>query len=79
MTDRGPGIPPEDRACVFDIFHRVAGSDRQRAGTGLGICKGLVEAMGGTIEAARAGTGRPEGAGTRIVMTLSRHAPEVAA
>lgn len=82
VTDRGPGIPPEDQARVFDMFYRVAGGDRQRAGTGLGlaICKGLVEAMGGTI---RAETGWPDGTGhgpgTRIVMALPLHNPEVAA
>lgn len=77
VTDRGPGIPPEDQARVFDMFYRVAGGDRQRAGTGLGlaICKGLVEAMGGTI---RAETGWPDGSGTRIVTALPLHNPEVA-
>lgn len=78
VTDRGPGIPPEDQARVFDMFYRVAGGDRQRAGTGLGlaICKGLIEAMGGTI---RAETGWPDGNGTRIVMALPLQKPEVAA
>ena len=54
---------------------RVAGGDRQRAGTGLGlaICKGLTEAMGGTI---RAETGWPDGSGTRIVVSLPLHNPE---
>jgi two-component system sensor histidine kinase KdpD len=77
VTDRGPGIPAADQARVFDMFHRVAGGDRQRAGTGLGlaICKGLIEAMGGAI---RAETGSPDGTGTRIVMALPLHNPEVA-
>jgi two-component system sensor histidine kinase KdpD len=69
VTDHGAGIPPADQANVFDMFYRVAGGDRQRAGTGLGlaICKGLIEAMGGTI---RAETGWPDGTGTRIVIGL---------
>lgn len=69
VTDRGQGIPPADQARVFDMFYRVAGGDRQRAGTGLGlaICKGLVEAMGGTI---RAETSWPDGSGTRIVLSF---------
>jgi two-component system, OmpR family, sensor histidine kinase KdpD len=82
VTDFGPGIPPDDQARVFDMFYRVAGGDRQRAGTGLGlaICKGLVEAMGGTIraESGRAETGWPDGTGTRIVIALPLHNPEVA-
>ncbi len=78
VTDHGPGIPLEDQARVFDMFYRIAGGDRQRAGTGLGlaICKGLVEAMGGTI---RAETGWPDGTGTRIVIAIPLHNPEVAA
>lgn len=78
VTDQGPGIPQADRARVFDMFYRVAIGDRQRAGTGLGlaICKGLVEAMGGTISAE---AGSPDGTGTRMVIGLSLHNPEVPA
>ncbi len=78
VTDRGPGIPPGDLARVFDMFYRVENGDRQRAGTGLGlaICKGLVDAMGGTI---RAETGASDGTGTRIVIALPIFNPEVAA
>ena len=49
----GPAFRRRDQARVFDMFYRVAEGDRQRAGTGLGlaICKGLIEAMGGTIRA----------------------------
>ena len=69
VTDTGPGIPPEEQERVFDMFYRVSEGDRQRAGTGLGlaICKGLIEAMGGTI---RAETALTDGTGTRIVMTV---------
>jgi two-component system OmpR family sensor kinase/two-component system sensor histidine kinase QseC len=35
VTDSGPGIPPADRARVFDRFHRQPG--RQELGTGLGL------------------------------------------
>jgi two-component system sensor histidine kinase KdpD len=60
---------------VFDMFYRVTEGDRQRAGTGLGlaICKGLTEAMGGTI---RAATASPDGTGTRIVLSLPLFNPE---
>jgi PAS domain S-box-containing protein len=51
VTDRGIGIPPEDRPLLFQSFHRgrnVAGI----SGTGLGlaIVKKAVELHGGTIQ-----------------------------
>lgn len=76
IADQGPGIPLADRSRVFDMFYRVAIGDRQRAGTGLGlaICKGLVEAMGGMI---RIEAGASDGTGTRMVVALPLHNPEV--
>ena len=83
ITDCGPGIPLADQSRVFDMFYRVAGGDRQRAGTGLGlsICKGLIEAMGGTIraESGQAESSWPDGTGTRIVLALPLHNPEAPA
>ena len=68
VADQGPGIPPEDREKVFDMFYRVNLADSQTAGTGLGlaICRGIVEAHGGTIHA------EPglHGAGTSIIIHL---------
>jgi len=54
VLDEGPGIPPEDVERVFDKFYRVRKGDQVRAGTGLGlaVCRGFVEAMGGSITAA---------------------------
>nr|WP_283949470.1 sensor histidine kinase KdpD [Limobrevibacterium gyesilva] len=54
VIDEGPGIPPDALERVFDKFFRVHGTDRQRPGTGLGlaVCRGFVEAMGGTVIAA---------------------------
>jgi two-component system sensor histidine kinase KdpD len=53
VTDEGVGIPPDDLGHVFDSFFRVRRGDRTAPGTGLGlaIARGLVEAMGGRIEA----------------------------
>ncbi|MBZ4691328.1 MAG: osmosensitive channel signal transduction histidine kinase [Cereibacter sp.] len=78
IADDGPGIPPEERLRVFDMFYRVTEGDRQRAGTGLGlaICKGLTEAMGGAIWAESAS---PGGTGTRIVLSLPLFDPEAPA
>jgi two-component system, OmpR family, sensor histidine kinase KdpD len=54
ILDEGDGIPADDIERIFDKFYRVRKGDRVRAGTGLGlpICRGFVDAMGGTIEAA---------------------------
>jgi two-component system sensor histidine kinase KdpD len=53
ITDEGVGVPVDDLPHVFDSFFRVQHRDRAMPGTGLGlaIARGLVEAMGGRIEA----------------------------
>jgi two-component system, OmpR family, sensor histidine kinase KdpD len=53
ISDQGGGIAPADLERIFDKFYRVHAQDSQRAGTGLGlaVCRGFVEAMGGTITA----------------------------
>jgi signal transduction histidine kinase len=54
VSDSGPGIPPQELAHIFERFHRGDPS-RSRAtggfGLGLAICKALVDAYGGKIEA----------------------------
>jgi two-component system, OmpR family, sensor kinase len=49
VTDVGPGIPPAERARVFERFHRVAGDDTPGTGLGLAIVKTIVERHGGSI------------------------------
>jgi len=68
VLDEGPGIPAADLEHVFDKFYRVRGTDRRRAGTGLGlaVCRGFVEAMHGTIAVAN----RPNRSGAVFVITL---------
>jgi two-component system, OmpR family, sensor histidine kinase KdpD len=49
VTDRGRGIPPSQRAHVFEPFWR--GRDgAPGSGLGLAICRGFVEANGGRIQ-----------------------------
>jgi PAS domain S-box-containing protein len=52
VRDSGAGIPTDRQEALFKRFSQIDGSStRRHGGTGLGlaICKGLVEAMGGTI------------------------------
>ena len=52
VTDKGPGVPDEFRARLFQKFSQADASDsRQKGGTGLGlaICKELIQRMGGSV------------------------------
>ena len=49
VEDDGPGIPPEQRAQVFERFFRGDGRQASGSGLGLAIARELAEAMGGTL------------------------------
>jgi len=52
VTDRGPGIPPEQHEVIFEKFRQIdASHTRTHSGTGLGlaISKELTALLGGTI------------------------------
>ncbi|HEY9792900.1 MAG TPA: HAMP domain-containing sensor histidine kinase [Candidatus Obscuribacterales bacterium] len=52
VSDQGPGIPPDKLATIFEKFQQAGRGDQgERAGVGLGlaICKGIIQAHGGTI------------------------------
>jgi two-component system sensor histidine kinase KdpD len=51
VSDQGPGIPPDERDRIFDMFYTAARGDRGGQGTGLGlaICQGMVGAHGGRV------------------------------
>jgi heavy metal sensor kinase len=68
VRDTGPGIPAEHRDRIFDRFYRVDPSrSREEGGVGLGlaIARWAVEANGGQIELASAGT---EGSLFRVIL-----------
>lgn len=50
VSDRGPGVPPEQRERIFERFYQVEQS-RHSGGVGLGlaICRAIAEQHGGTI------------------------------
>jgi two-component system sensor histidine kinase MprB len=66
VRDRGPGIPADERAQVFDRFFR-ADSARGRPGSGLGlaIVRQVAEGHGGTVAAEAA-----DGGGTLLRLRL---------
>lgn len=68
ISDRGPGIPEEERRRIFDMFYSVERGDRGRQGTGLGltIVQGIVGAHMGSVQALPG----PDGLGTLIRLTL---------
>jgi two-component system sensor histidine kinase KdpD len=71
VDDEGPGLPAGDTARLFDKFQR-GGAEGSIAGVGLGlaICRAIVRAHGGSIEAER----RP-GGGARLDLTLPATEP----
>ncbi|HEY0334307.1 MAG TPA: sensor histidine kinase KdpD [Stenotrophomonas sp.] len=68
ISDRGPGIPEDERVRIFDMFYSVERGDRGRHGTGLGltICQGMIGAHGGSVVALPGLDGR----GTTLRITL---------
>ncbi|MDR2216676.1 MAG: sensor histidine kinase KdpD [Nevskiaceae bacterium] len=68
ISDKGPGIPEDERRRIFDMFYSVERGDRGRQGTGLGltIVQAIVGAHMGKVEALAG----PTGQGTTIRLTL---------
>jgi len=62
VSDRGPGVPPEDRVKIFEPFFskRPGGS-----GLGLAVCHSILRAHGGSIAAEDR-----DGGGTTFRVTL---------
>jgi len=66
VSDRGPGVPPEERDRIFERFYRGRARGSEGGfGLGLAIGRELAERMGGTLTLAD----RP-GGGTRFKLTL---------
>ncbi len=70
VRDKGPGIPAEHLAHVFEPFYRVESSrNRDTGGTGLGLCiaRDIAQAHGGALTLANL----PQG-GLQATLTLPR-------
>ncbi len=74
VADEGAGIPEDELPSLFVPFWQGRSAPRQGAGLGLAICRGIVEAHGGRIEA----ESRP-GEGTTIRFWIPRAANAPAA
>jgi two-component system, NtrC family, sensor histidine kinase GlrK len=70
VIDSGPGVPPEERDSIFNLFFRGRGKGEgtriKGSGLGLAIARELVEAHGGHIVVV------PEGLGGHFRVTLPR-------
>jgi two-component system sensor histidine kinase KdpD len=75
VADRGPGIPKGQEQQLFEKFYRVQG-ERAQSGVGLGlaICRAIIEAHDGYIEAKNRSSG---GAVFSFVLPLERSPPPV--
>jgi signal transduction histidine kinase len=71
VADTGSGIAPEILPRVFDRFWQATSTNRQGAGLGLSITKGIVEAHGGRIWV----ESTPH-RGTTISFTIPKATPE---
>ncbi len=71
IEDDGPGLPGGDPARMFDKFQRGNGEGSiVGVGLGLTICRAIIRAHGGEIEA-----GRREGGGARFEFTVPTREP----
>ncbi len=75
VADLGQGIPEGLQEKVFDKFFRVHNESAQSGvGLGLSICRAIVEAHGGSIQASRSGGG---GAVFQVYLPIFEHSPTI--
>lgn len=67
VTDRGPGLPDDVRAHLFDRVWHSTRAGRPGTGLGLAIARGFAELHGGSVEAEA-----PAGGPTRFLLRIPR-------
>jgi len=75
VSDRGPGIPPDQRDRIFELFTQVEWtSNRSHEGLGIGLflAKRIMQAHGGWLDLRD-----HEGGGTTFVLAFPRAVPSV--
>ncbi len=77
LRDQGPGIPPDELESIFEAFVQSSRTRDGSGGTGLGltICRKIMRAHGGRIEAANAEGG---GAEMRLWLPAASELPATA-
>ncbi len=69
VVDHGPGLPEGGDAHLFEKFYRAPNTRVAGVGLGLAVCRGIVEAHGGSIRAERDAGG---GARFRVLLPAPR-------
>ncbi|ETX30353.1 sensor histidine kinase [Roseivivax isoporae] len=64
VTDDGPGVPEEERARIFERFHRGTEDGNRGSGLGLAIARRIAATHDGTLEL------EPSATGARFVVVL---------
>lgn len=72
VRDDGPGVPPSERARIFDRFYRVPGNTARGSGIGLSLVARIAELHGARIDT---GDGL-DGRGFGVMFTFLRHPVE---
>jgi len=65
VSDRGPGFPKESLSALFSKFYRAPGTRPGGVGLGMALTRAIVEAHGGTVNAANR-----TGGGATVTMVL---------
>ncbi len=74
VRDRGPGVPPQQRERIFEVFQRGPSSSGG-AGVGLALCRAVARAHGGTLTLRSRHHG---GSSFECVLPLAEAAPPAA-